>query len=79
MKNNNIFSKIKKKFKVTTNSKHNLPISENILNREFTVTKPNTHWCGDISYFCTNEGWLYLATVIDLYSRAVIGWSLQSH
>lgn len=79
MNKNNIFSKVKKKFKATTNSKHNLPISANILNREFTVASPNTHWVGDISYIWTDEGWLYLATVIDLYSRAVIGWSLQKH
>lgn len=54
-----------------------MPISSNILNREFTVSKPNTHWVGDISYIWTQEGWLYLATVIDLYSRAIVGWSLQ--
>ena len=77
MKKHNIFSKTKRKFKVTTNSRHNLPISSNILNREFTVAKPNTHWVGDISYIWTQEGWLYLATVIDLYSRAIVGWSLQ--
>ena len=77
MKQHNIFSKTKRKFKATTNSNHKLPISNNILNREFTVTKPNTYWVGDISYIWTQEGWLYLATVIDLYSRAIVGWSLQ--
>ena len=77
MKQHNIFSKTKRKFKATTNSNHKLPISNNILNREFTVAKPNTHWVGDISYIWTQEGWLYLATVIDLYSRAIVGWSLQ--
>ena len=77
MKQNNIFSKVKKKFKATTNSKHNLPIANNVLNREFTVHAANTHWVGDISYIWTREGWLYLATVIDLYSRAIVGWSLQ--
>lgn len=73
MNKNNIFSKVKKKFKATTNSKHNLPISANVLNREFTVASPNTHWLGDISYILTDEGWLYLATVLDLYSRTVVG------
>lgn len=77
MKTNNIVSKVKKKFKATTNSRHSLPVAKNILNREFTVNSSNTHWVGDISYIWTKEGWLYLATVIDLYSRAVVGWSLQ--
>jgi putative transposase len=73
-----IKAKGKKKFKATTDSKHNLPIAPNLLNRDFTATKPNEKWCGDITYVWTEEGWLYLATVIDLYSRKVIGWSLQS-
>ena len=77
MRENNIFSKVRKKFKATTNSKHNLPIAENILNREFSIDIPNTHWVGDISYIWTQEGWLYLATVIDLYSRAIVGWAAQ--
>jgi transposase InsO family protein len=73
-----IQAKGKKKFKATTDSKHNLPVATNLLNRDFTATKPNEKWCGDITYVWTEEGWLYLATVIDLYSRKVIGWSLQS-
>jgi transposase InsO family protein len=77
MQTNNIHSKVRKKFKATTNSKHNLPVSENILNRNFRIDTPNTHWVGDISYIWTKEGWLYLATVIDLYSKAVVGWALQ--
>lgn len=71
-------AKSKKKFKMTTDSSHNLPVAENLLNRDFTASEPNQKWVGDISYIWTGEGWLYLATVIDLYSRAVIGWSLQS-
>jgi putative transposase len=67
----------KKKFKVTTDSNHKLPVAENLLNRDFSATSPNQKWATDISYIWTNEGWLYLAVVIDLYSRAVIGWSLQ--
>lgn len=76
MKKNGIQAKRKKKFKATTNSKHNLPIAENLLNREFTASKPNQAWVGDITYITTEEGWLYLATWIDLWSRKVVGWSM---
>ena len=55
-----------------------MPVASNILNRDFTTTAPNQKWVGDISYVWTDEGWIYLAVVIDLYSRAVIGWSIQS-
>lgn len=71
-------AKAKKKFKVTTDSKHNLPVAPNLLNRDFNATGPNQKWVGDISYVWTEEGWMYLAIVIDLYSRTVIGWSMQS-
>lgn len=70
-------AKARKKFKITTDSKHNLPVAPNLLNRDFTAHAPNKKWCGDISYVWTAEGWMYLAVVIDLYSRAVIGWSIQ--
>ena len=66
----------KKKFKVTTDSEHSLPVYKNILSRDFTTTSINQKWCCDITYIHTKEGWLYLAVVIDLYSRAVIGWSM---
>jgi putative transposase len=65
------------KFKLTTDSRHTLPIADNILNRDFTTTGPNQKWVGDITYIPTHEGWLYLAVVIDLYSRKVIGWSMS--
>ncbi len=65
--------KYKKKFKRTTDSKHNLPVAKNILNRQFDVKRPNSVWWSDISYLWTNEGWLYLAIVIDLFSRNVSG------
>ena len=68
----------KKKFKVTTDSEHTKPIYDNILNRDFTTTKINQKWCGDISYVRTEEGWMYLVVIIDLHSRAVIGWSMES-
>ena len=68
----------RKKFKATTNSKHDKPVAANILNRNFTTEKPNQKWVGDITYVWTAEGWLYLATVIDLFSRRVIGWSMSN-
>lgn len=67
----------KKRFKVTTDSNHALPISPNLLNREFAVSEPDKVWAGDITYIATDEGWLFLAVVIDLFSRQVVGWSLQ--
>lgn len=78
MKQLDLHAKLKKKFKVTTDSKHHLPVAPNLLNRDFTALMPNQKWCGDISYIWTAEGWMYLAVVINLYSRAVIGWSIQS-
>ena len=77
MKYLGLYAKGKKKFKVTTDSKHKLPVAENILNRDFTATAPNQKWVGDISYIWTNEGWMYLAVIIDLYSRSVIGWAME--
>ncbi len=77
MKSMGLSCKTKKRFKVTTDSKHKEPISNNILNREFKALKPNTKYVGDITYIWTDEGWLYLAVVIDLYSRKVVGWSLD--
>ena len=68
----------KRKFKVTTCSKHNLYIAPNLLNRQFTPAKQNSIWAGDITYIPTREGWLYLATVMDLYSRNIVGWSMKS-
>jgi transposase InsO family protein len=68
----------KRRFRVmTTDSRHELPIAPNLLNRNFTVAAPNQAWAGDITYIQTEEGWLFLAIVIDLFSRRVVGWSLQ--
>ncbi len=67
----------KKKFKVTTNSNHKLPLFENLLEREFDVEQPNRVFASDITYVWTQEGWLYLAVVMDLYSRRIIGWSMS--
>ena len=70
--------KRKKRFRITTDSKHNLPVAPNLLQRQFDVSEPNCAWVGDITYIWTSEGWLYLATVMDLFSRQIVGWSLQS-
>jgi putative transposase len=74
-----LYCKTKRKFKVTTDSKHNNPVAPNLLARQFNVLNPDKYWVGDITYIPTKEGWLYLATVIDLYSRQVIGWSMANH
>ena len=67
----------KRKYRVTTDSKHNLPVAENLLDREFFSAGPNQVWASDITYIWTMEGWLYLAAVIDLHSRMVVGWSMS--
>ncbi len=66
----------KRKFIHTTDSKHGLPIAENILNRQFQVQQPNTAWVADITTIRTRSGWLYLAAVLDLYSRKIVGWAM---
>ena len=63
---------------MTTDSKHNKPIHNNTLNREFKAEQPNQRWVSDITYIPTREGWLYLATIMDLYSRKIVGWSMDS-
>lgn len=78
MKELGLRSKLSKKFKVTTNSKHNYLVVENLLNREFTQNSASKAWVSDITYIQTKEGFLYLTTVIDLYDRKIIGWSLSS-
>jgi transposase InsO family protein len=65
------------KYRTTTDSKHNFPVAENLLNREFFSAGPNQAWASDITYIWTQEGWLYLAAVIDLHSRMVVGWSMS--
>lgn len=71
-------SKLGRKFKTTTDSKHSHRIMENLLNREFTVTEPSKVWVSDITYIHTKEGFLYLTTIIDLYDRKCIGWSISN-
>ena len=79
MKEAQLKCKTKRRFKVTTDSKHELPIAPNQLARQFEVNQPNQAYVGDITYIPTAEGWLYLAVVIDLYSRQVVGWSMADH
>lgn len=76
MKTHQIRPKTVRPFKATTDSKHTRPLSDNLLNRQFRPQGPNQRWVGDITFIPTQEGWLYLATVLDLYSRKIIGWSL---
>jgi len=76
MREHGIAARTKKKFKATTNSRHALPVAPNLLNREFNVARPDEAWVGDITYVWTREGWLYLAVVLDLFSRKVVGWGM---
>jgi putative transposase len=76
MKELGIRAKHKKKFKVTTDSWHHYQVAENLLNRDFNPAGPNQCWVSDITYIYTKEGWLYLAAVMDLYSRKLIGWAM---
>jgi transposase InsO family protein len=78
MKLAGISAKQKRKFKVTTDSKHNLPITPNLLNREFKVEEPDQVYVSDITYIWTGEGWLFLAVILDLFSRKIVGWSLNN-
>ena len=79
MNQHGIKARGKRKFVVTTDSKHNLPIAPNLLNRNFQPDAPDYVWTSDITYIQTDAGWLYLAVVLDLYSRQVVGWSMQPH
>ena len=78
MKEAGVQVKRRKKYKVTTNSNHKQPVFDNVLNRQFDVDQPDQVYVGDITYLWTQEGWLYLAVIIDLYSRKVVGWSIGS-
>lgn len=73
-----IRAKTSKKYKATTNSKHDLPVSENILNRDFHALGPNQKMVSDITYIRTDEGWLYLASIMDLYGRKIVGMAMDS-
>jgi len=78
MQENGIAAKTKRKYKATTNSKHNYPVAENVVNQNFTVGQPNQVWVADITYIATDEWWLYLAAIKDLFHRKIVGWSMDS-
>ena len=78
MREAGVRARYRKKYKVTTNSNHKKPVFKNVLEREFTVEKPDLVYVSDITYIWTQEGWLYLAVFIDLFSRRVVGWSMGS-
>jgi transposase InsO family protein len=77
MRENDIRARTKRKFRVTTDSRHDHPVAPNLLDRQFTVEAPNTVWLADLSYIWTREGWLYPAVVLDLFSRQVVGWAMD--
>jgi putative transposase len=79
MQQHGLKAKTKRKFVVTTDSRHHLPVAPDLVGRDFNPAEPNRVWSGDITYIATDEGWLYLAGVIDLFSRQIVGWSLKDH
>jgi len=79
MRQEGLVAKKTRQFRVPrTDSEHSLPVAENLLQQDFSAPEPNRVWAGDITYIRTLEGWLYLAVVLDLYSRRVVGWSTSS-
>jgi transposase InsO family protein len=79
MREEGIEGQRKRRFRLTTDSRHTHPVAENLLNRNFTASAPNKVWVTDITYIWTRAGWMYLAAILDLFSRRVVGWSLDSH
>src|SRR5690606_23167308 len=77
MRANGIRARHKRRYKATTDSKHALPVAPNLLARNFTPSAPNQAWAADLTYVWTTEGWLYLAVVLDLFNREVVGWSIK--
>ena len=77
MRENRIRAKMKKKFKITTHSKHRFPVAENLLRGDIKIKRPNQVWVSDITYIRSAEGWLYLCIIMDLYSRSIVGWSME--
>jgi transposase InsO family protein len=79
MREHNVAARKRRRFRKTTDSRHDHPIAPNVLNREFTSEGPNMKWAGDITYIWTKEGWLYLAALLDLYSRYAVGWAIADN
>ncbi len=77
MRENGLKARQKRRFKRTTDSHHSFPIAPNLLEQDFSAERPNQKWAADISYVWTNEGWLYLAVVLDLFARRVVGWAVS--
>jgi putative transposase len=77
MREHRIRARHKRRFKATTDSRHTLPVAPNVLDRQFRPERPNAAWVADITYVGTGEGWLYLAVVLDLFDRTVVGWSIK--
>ncbi len=77
MQQHSIRARGKRRFRITTDSRHGLPVAPNLLDRNFTAAMPNQIWAGDVTYIPTEEGWLYLSVVIDLFSRRIVGWSMR--
>lgn len=77
MRENDIRGRHKRRYKATTDSKHSLPVAPNLLDRNFTPSAPNRAWSADLTYIWTDEGWLYLAVVLDLFNREIVGWSIK--
>lgn len=77
MRTEQLRAKAARKYKATTNSNHNLPVAPNLLEQDFSADAPNRKWVSNITYVATDEGWLYLAVVLDLYSRLVVGWAMS--
>lgn len=77
MRENGIRARHKRRYKATTDSKHSLPVAENLLERHFEPEAPNRVWTADLTYVWTEEGWLYLAVVLDLFNREIVGWSIK--
>jgi putative transposase len=78
MRQNGIRARHKRRYKATTDSRHALPVAENLLDRDFAPSQPDQAWSSDITYVWTDEGWLYLAVVLDLFNREIVGWSIKS-
>jgi transposase InsO family protein len=77
MRNEHLQARTRRKFRVTTDSSHGLPVAPNLLNRDFTASAPNRKWVADITFIPTGEGWMYLAAVLDLHSRRLVGWAMS--
>lgn len=79
MRDMGLYSRVKRKFVLTTDSGHSMAVADNLLDRDFAAASPNSKWVADITYIPTCQGWLYLACVMDLFSRRIVGWSMSEH